>query len=77
MEQTNIKSLITTCQEKMIGDGYSECTIATHMSNLERGILAYMSEREKSSIIPALGTLFLKVLQETPNGKSTIVASAC
>ena len=77
MEQTNIKSLIATCHEKMIGDGYSESTIATHMSNLERVYSPTCQSEEKRSIIPTLETLFLKVLLETPNGKSTIVASAC
>jgi len=62
MKQTNIKSLITTCQEKMISNGYSESTIATHMSNLERGILAYMSERGVEFYNPGIGDSFLESL---------------
>lgn len=62
MEQTNIKSLIATCHEKMIGDGYSESTIATHMSNLERGIFTYMSERGEEIYNPDIGDSFLESL---------------
>ena len=35
MAQTKITSLIATCKEKMVSDGYSESTIATHLSNLD------------------------------------------
>ena len=62
MAQINIKSLIATCQEKMVSDGYSESTIATHMSNLERGILAYMSERGLEFYNPDIGSSFLEGL---------------
>lgn len=62
MEPKNIKLLIATCHEEMIGDGYSESTIATHMSNLERGILAYMSERGEEFYSPDIGDSFLQSL---------------
>lgn len=62
MAPTNIKSLIATCKEKMKSDGFSDSTIATHSSNLERGILAYMSERGIESYNPDLGRAFLESL---------------
>lgn len=77
MAQTKITSLIATCKEKMVSDGYSESTIATHLSNLDRGILAYMSERGEEFYHPTSGILSLSVLPEILNGKSIIVASVC
>lgn len=62
MAQTKITSLIATCKEKMVSDGYSESTIATHLSNLERGILAYMSERGEEFYHPDIGDSFLECL---------------
>lgn len=62
MAPTNIKSLIETCKAKMKSDGFSDGTIATHSSNLERGILAYMSERGLESYNPEIGRVFLESL---------------